>query len=145
MVKDLIPGGKADNVPRHLFDKKQRAAGRKTEMEHTNNPAIAEELSTDHFVETDKDPSPRYDSDYYDNNKGLPDMERRLEGEDEDGVILGINSNNDVVILIKTPSGRYDIHKFDDDDRSLDKPVKVSDYNRDTGHVQEHYRGKRMN
>lgn len=55
--KDLIPGGKADNKNKSDFDKDQLAKGKKVEMEHTNDPAKAEEIAMDHLEE---------DSKYYD-------------------------------------------------------------------------------
>lgn len=51
---DRIHGGKADGKSVNDFDPKQIAMGKKVEMEHTDNPEIAEEISTDHLEEFDK-------------------------------------------------------------------------------------------
>ena len=51
MAKDLIPGGLADHKPRSKFDPKQLEMGRKVEMEHTDDPDLAEEIATDHLEE----------------------------------------------------------------------------------------------
>ncbi len=53
---DVLPGGKADDLPDSKFDKKKLEHAQKHEMEHTNNPAIAKEVAKDHMVE---------DQDYY--------------------------------------------------------------------------------
>jgi hypothetical protein len=50
-AKELIVGGKADGKPSSDFPADQIAKGKKVEMEHTNNPAIAEEISRDHLQE----------------------------------------------------------------------------------------------
>lgn len=50
---DALKGGLADNSKK-VFDKKQLAKGRKVEMEHTNDPQIAEEIARDHLTEDPK-------------------------------------------------------------------------------------------
>jgi hypothetical protein len=55
-AKDVLPGGKADNMPDADFDKKKLEHAKKHEMEHTSNPAIAKEVAKDHLLE---------DSNYY--------------------------------------------------------------------------------
>lgn len=47
--KDMIPGGLGDKDPDSAFDKKELAKGIKHEMEHTENPALAKELTKDHI------------------------------------------------------------------------------------------------
>lgn len=74
--KDLIPGGLADNTTKK-FDKNQMEKGKKVEMEHTNNPAIAEEIAEDHLTEFDK---------YYD---ALEEMEKKLESDVNDAYLGG--------------------------------------------------------
>jgi hypothetical protein len=49
--REYIPGGLAAGMPAGRFPKKQLRMGRKVEMEHTNNPRIAEEIAKDHLVE----------------------------------------------------------------------------------------------
>jgi hypothetical protein len=46
---DLLPGGKADNVPDSKFDPKELAVGVKDEREHTDNDQIAKEIAEDHL------------------------------------------------------------------------------------------------
>ena len=131
MRKDKLPGGYADKKDYSKFDQEQRYMGQKVEMEHTDDPETADEITGDHLVEI---------PDYY---TRLDKMEKEVELESEDDVLLAINSNEEVSILIKTPSGNYENHKFADD-KMVNKPVKVSNYDRNTGHVQKHYRSKRM-
>jgi len=68
--KDNIPGGRADKKKPSDFNKRDLSRGTQIEYEHTNDPAIAKEISMDHLEEL---------PDYYDGKKGLPAMERKLE------------------------------------------------------------------
>ncbi len=70
-VADAVPGGLADEVPRSEFDPKSLEAGKKVEMEHTDDPEIAKEIATDHLHEF-----PRYYS-------ALSEMEKNLETKKE--------------------------------------------------------------
>jgi hypothetical protein len=63
-ASDLIHGGKADGKPASDFPQDQIAKGMKVEREHTNNPAIAKEISSDHLSE---DPA------YYTHLKAMED------------------------------------------------------------------------
>lgn len=54
---EKVVGGRADGMPDWKFDPDQLWRGTKHEMEHTNDPEVAEEVAKDHLVE---------DSDYYD-------------------------------------------------------------------------------
>jgi ADP-ribose pyrophosphatase YjhB (NUDIX family) len=47
--KDLLPGGKADNIPDREFSPKSLAEGQKDEREHTDNDQIAKEIAKDHL------------------------------------------------------------------------------------------------
>lgn len=49
--EDKLPGGKGDNAKPDQFDKDQVARGMKVEMEHTNDPQIALEITLDHLSE----------------------------------------------------------------------------------------------
>jgi hypothetical protein len=53
--KDLLPGGKADNVPDRKVSQKALAEGAQHEHEHTANGQIAKEIAKDHLSE-----DPRY-------------------------------------------------------------------------------------
>ena len=55
-TSELIPGGKAEDKTIDEFDPEQLAVGIKIEMEHTDDPAVAREISMDHLTE---------DPDYY--------------------------------------------------------------------------------
>jgi hypothetical protein len=71
--KDQIPGGLADKKQPKDFDKKQLEMGQKVEMEHTNDPAKAVEISMDHLTE--------FPGEYY---TALHEMEKKLEkGKDK--------------------------------------------------------------
>jgi hypothetical protein len=49
--EDLIPGGLADDADPEDFDQEQLKAGIKVEMEHTDDPKIAQEIAMDHLTE----------------------------------------------------------------------------------------------
>ena len=53
-MKDLIPGGLADNKSDKDFPKDQMRKGEKVEREHTSSKAIAKEIARDHLVEDKK-------------------------------------------------------------------------------------------
>lgn len=73
---DFIKGGLADNIPASAFDQEQLKKGMKVEMEHTNNPKIAEEIAKDHIFETGILKDGVYYSDYY---SELKKLEKKLE------------------------------------------------------------------
>lgn len=50
-MKDLVPGGIADNRPDEDFDPIQLSKGIKVEMEHTENESLAKEIAKDHLAE----------------------------------------------------------------------------------------------
>lgn len=49
--KDRLPGGKADKKKPEDFDKAQLEIGIEIEMEHTDDPAVAQEIAMDHLTE----------------------------------------------------------------------------------------------
>lgn len=51
VAKELIPYGRAKGMKPSDFNPKQIEMGEKVEMEHTNNPDIAQEISMDHLTE----------------------------------------------------------------------------------------------
>ena len=52
LLTDFVKGvGRHINIPDSKFDPKQLAMGIKVEHEHTDNPAIAKEISKDHLSE----------------------------------------------------------------------------------------------
>jgi hypothetical protein len=53
--KDLLPGGKADNIPDREISQKALAEGVQHEHEHTDNDQVAKEIAKDHLSE-----DPRY-------------------------------------------------------------------------------------
>ena len=63
-MKDLSPGGIADNVPDSAFDLEQLKIGQEIELEHTDDPELAKEIAKDHL---------REHKDYY---KKLQEMEK---------------------------------------------------------------------
>ena len=68
--KDKLKGGRADKKTPSQFPKKDVDRGRLIEMEHTNDPSTAKEIAIDHLEELPK---------YYNEEKGLPAMEKKLE------------------------------------------------------------------
>jgi len=65
-----LMGGRADGKKPSDFDPKSIEVGKKIEMEHTDDPDIAEEIATDHLEEHKF---------YYDKGVGLPNMEKELK------------------------------------------------------------------
>jgi len=76
-VKDEILGGLGDNQPKERFDKEQFEKGIKIELEHTNDPEVAEEIVKDHLQET-KDFKDGKGAKYYDK---LDKMEEEFKDE----------------------------------------------------------------
>ncbi len=68
--RDHIPGGRAKGKKPSDYEKSQVEKGKRIEYEHTNDPATAREISMDHLEEH---------PDYYHEEKGLPEMEKKLE------------------------------------------------------------------
>lgn len=54
LSNDYLEGGLADDATPDLFDKEQISKGIKVEMEHTNDPKIALEITMDHLMENPK-------------------------------------------------------------------------------------------
>jgi hypothetical protein len=78
---DIIPGGKAKGVPASAFPQDQIQKGVQVEQEHTNNPAIAQEIAKDHLTEA---------KDYYDPR--LDKMEKTMEKDKEQGKTEGVEN-----------------------------------------------------
>ena len=66
---DLLPGGKADNVPDRDISPKALNEGQKDEREHTDNDQIAKEIAKDHLSQ-----DPRY----YEKEKRIEKMSERV-------------------------------------------------------------------
>jgi len=74
---DKIPGGRADNLADDEFNKKELSKGQDVEMEHTDDPELAKEITKDHMVEfNQKDENGKYNNNYY---KNLDNMEKEME------------------------------------------------------------------
>jgi hypothetical protein len=71
---EQLIGGKADNRPERTFDPEALAKGRRVETEHTTDPAVAEEIASDHLAE-----NPRY----YDKLEQLEKPEADDAGSEE--------------------------------------------------------------
>ena len=67
--EEKIPGGKADGMEESEFPDEALDKGEKVEMEHTNDPELAREITKDHLVESE---------DYY---KYLDEMEKKMKGK----------------------------------------------------------------
>lgn len=74
--EDQISGGEADDYEPKDFDQKTLEQGKEVEMEHTDDPELAEEIAMDHMVETTKNEGTPIESDYY---KELAKLEQKLE------------------------------------------------------------------
>ncbi len=68
--RDKIPGGRADGKSPTDYENSQVERGKDIEFEHTDSPDIAREIAMDHLEEH---------KDYYHDDKGLPNMEDKLE------------------------------------------------------------------
>lgn len=64
--KDLLPGGKADNLPDREFSSSELAEGAEHEHEHTDNDQVAKEIAKDHLQE---------DSQYYEKVEAIEGKE----------------------------------------------------------------------
>jgi len=51
LSKEFLIGGYADNMPKSKYNPDQLAMGINVEMEHTDNPKVAEEIAKDHLEE----------------------------------------------------------------------------------------------
>jgi len=51
LKKDKLPGGRAEGMSDNEFDPKQIQEGMTIEMEHTDDPEIALDISRDHLAE----------------------------------------------------------------------------------------------
>jgi len=71
IVKDKLPGGLGDNSPDNRFDPEQLDKGMQVELEHTEDPDLAKEITKDHLTEVPN---------YYINDLG----ESRLEVMEEE-------------------------------------------------------------
>jgi len=83
-MEEFIEGGLAEGKPCSEFPKDQILKGVKVEMEHTNDPAIAKEISKDHLVENKL---------YYDY---LEDMEKSMEKESN---FIGLRNIDELLTL----------------------------------------------
>ena len=78
-VEDIIPGGLADDVPASELPEDQLEKGTEVEFEHTDNPAIAQEIAKDHLVEDDE---------YYDYLEDMEDlMKESIDAERADELL----------------------------------------------------------
>lgn len=75
-AQDLITGGKADGVPSSSFPPDQLRMGKQVEMEHTDDPAKAEEIARDHLEEF---------GNYYTALKAMEEKLKGGEGGEEGG------------------------------------------------------------
>ena len=73
--RDKMPGGKADRKEPGDFDKTQLGKGKKIELEHTDDPQIATEITMDHLEES-KDTKRGKGGKYYDL---LEEMEKNIK------------------------------------------------------------------
>jgi len=77
---DLLRGGKADGKPDSDFSRNSLIAGAKVEREHTNNPAVAKEITKDHLAEFPN---------YY---PALDKMEKKLKSASAELVKRAVNA-----------------------------------------------------
>lgn len=82
---DLVPGGRADKKPDADFSPEQLAMGKKVEMEHTDDPRLADEIARDHLTEF---------PDYYSRLKKMEDAAKGSEGKSKEGSWKDIFSRN---------------------------------------------------
>lgn len=88
-----LPGGLSDKGPPPGVDPKQVAKGIKVEMEHTNDPAIAREISYDHLREDPK---------YYDKLEKIEkhSYDRRAAEKDAPGAPEALDGKYQLVVDI---------------------------------------------
>jgi len=73
---DIIPGGLAAGMPTSMFPQDQIAKGTEVELEHSSNPALAQEIAKDHLTEG---------NDYYEPR--LENLEKSMDKARESGKI----------------------------------------------------------
>lgn len=73
---DMVPGGLAAGMPTDMFPSDQVDKGTEVELEHTSNPAIAQEIAKDHLTEG---------NDYYDPR--LEDLEKGMKKDVDAGKV----------------------------------------------------------
>jgi len=71
--RDRLPGGLGDKKTREDFDPEQVEKGIKVEMEHTDDPELALEITLDHLTE---------DPEYYDKLETIEPHHARAAGKD---------------------------------------------------------------
>jgi hypothetical protein len=115
MINNLhkkLPGGVGDNTPTDKVDPNQLSIGVQVEMEHTNDPEIAQEIAMDHLTE---------DPEYYtklikaglasefqpSHNSGFGDPDQSFNDSARVG-IGGLKKGNMHGKLGNTPSGQVD-------------------------------------
>lgn len=96
--KDLLPGGKADNVPDQEFSPKELAIGAADEHEHTNNDQVAREIAKDHLQE---------DPQYYEKEKliekaAMPAIIRKLREAKEHSDNKRYDQKNEILRNLMT-------------------------------------------
>jgi len=87
-AKDKIPGGLADKKDPNSFCKRQMRMGRKVEMEHTDSPAVADEISRDHLTEFPTDKLPKGEGYYDELDEMEAEMKDKMKGKKEAHVLL---------------------------------------------------------
>ena len=135
--KDYLKGGLADNDDYSKIDPVQRKAGKKVEREHSFKPAIRDEIQGDHTHEIPDYYIPRLDT-----MESTYELEQ--EYKDENNFIGTNKSQTEIILGMKNKDGKFVKVIIPVDERKLEKPVKVRDHNRQTGHVDQYYRSERM-
>lgn len=113
--KDVIPGGKADRKLPSDFDQKQLRMGIKVELEHTDDPKIAQEIAMDHLSE---------DPEYYTKLKTIH-VEKSEDLEKEEAPVRpGQVSSHGQYIADYHPNGNLVWHYHPDIARKTDDFIK---------------------
>lgn len=116
-VKDNLPGGLGDNKPSSDFNADQLKKGIKVEMEHTDDPKLAEEIAKDHLTE---------DSRYYD----------KLEKMEKNSMIISDKGFKRIAQATEKKAIWFDEDEFPDDE-DLDVGQQVEQFMEDGNFPQE--------
>lgn len=120
---DMIPGGLADDKTPQEFCPYQLAKGLKVEMEHTDDPLIALEITMDHLVE-----NPKYYGDDDEDPEAMAQQGAQADAEADDEVadeLLGFTPHN-IGDIPDVPEDEED--KEETDELLGFKPHNIGDY-----------------
>lgn len=111
---EKVIGGKADNMKTYDFNPKQVEMGKKIELEHTNDPKIAEEITMDHLEEI---------PDYYTRLKDMEDEAKKDLGKAEAGYVYVTFDGDNIGKLVERAEAKNDEKTLSE----VSKKIKIAE------------------